>query len=73
MTTDWYAACLTEVSAFLDQFTETDEATVRVDDDLIAALVGVLSGAVVSHAAAQHALAAVETLRLLETVPSPPA
>ena len=40
-----YAACLDEIKTFLDTFAEADEVTVKIDDELIAALDGVLTGA----------------------------
>lgn len=69
MTDDWYAACLDEVEDFLQLFESTDEATVRIDDDLVAALVGVLTGAYISLAAAQRASESLAGFRLLQASP----
>lgn len=65
--TDWYAASLLEVQSFLDQFETKDRVYVRIDSDIVAALIGVLSGAPVIYRAAQHAHNAVTELALLES------
>lgn len=67
--TDWYGACLKEVEEFLDLYQDADEVTVSIDSDLVAALIGVLNGALINHAAAKHALSAAATFRLLGNHP----
>ena len=37
-----YAACLQEVEAFLDQFADNETVTLSRDDDVVAALTGLL-------------------------------
>lgn len=52
----WYSACINEVQSFLDTYADpdTDELTVRVDDDLIAALVGLIAAASVTAQIVGH-------------------
>lgn len=64
---NWYAACLSEVSAFLDKFEHQKSAVVKVDSDLVAALVGILQGGQIVYLMAQHAQLAASTAALLET------
>lgn len=65
MSNDWYSASLSEVEAFLDQYTDTDEVSVAIDSDLVAALIGLLNAAAINHVAAQHVLGAATALHAL--------
>lgn len=58
MTEAWYAACLSEVEAFLDGYTHKSKQVVAIDHDLVAALTGLLSGAVVMQQTLMHLTAA---------------
>lgn len=72
MTEDWYAASLSEVDAFLGKFEKQKSVTVKVDSDLVAALVGVLSAGPLIYAMAQHAHEGVRAAALLEMNPPQP-
>lgn len=52
--TDWYSASLGEIEAFLDRFQNQDRQVVRVDSDLVAALVAVMNAAAIQAAVTHH-------------------
>lgn len=62
MNDHWYTACLDEIGAFLDTFQEKDARLVRVDSDLVAALIGVMNAAAIQMKATRHLTAAGQTL-----------
>lgn len=65
--TDWYAACLGEIEAFLDRYQQQDRQVVRVDSDLVAALVGVLQGAAIQSVAYAHVVRAGQEMSRLSS------
>lgn len=67
--TGWYAASLSEIKDFLDQFEESDSLTVEPGDTIVAAMISMLYAAPVLHTASAHAAAVVNTLELLEQAP----
>ena len=50
----WYSASLAECEAFLDKFQKQDRQVVRIDSDLVAALVGLLQGSAIQSKAMMH-------------------
>ena len=54
MSDQWYAACLTEVQAFIDSLADADKRVVRYDSDLVAALLGLMQGAAIQMQVMRH-------------------
>jgi len=68
----WYPAALGELSALLDQIGEEGSVTLESDSPATAAIVAMLEGATIIHAAGQSALRTVATMHLLEAeLPKP--
>lgn len=69
----WYPQALTELSSLLDQIGEEGSVVLEPDSAGTAAIVAMLEGAAIVHAAGQSALRTVATMAQLEAELSPPA
>jgi hypothetical protein len=62
----WYPQALTELSSLLDQIGEEGSVTLESDSPATAAIIAMMEGAAIVHAAGQSALRTVGTMSLLE-------
>jgi hypothetical protein len=62
----WYPQALAELSSLLDQIGEEGSVVLESDSPATAAIIAMLEGATIVHAAGRSALHAVSTLSLLE-------